>query len=187
VGGDFHQLNCRMIASLDTVLFGYFDVLQAYRARVRTVGRTEKLPRREKRRSEIHRSAVRPVLVEPDVEVEESCFVAGEPAGLESECSSFCGPVCPVLRHVETATLSSMLVLLYYARSNLVGIGEYSQGYDHCIPKGNVSFVTKVFPRQPGYVIMIWPDASVADKTASSSVRRSMLGSLLPSAFRVSK
>jgi hypothetical protein len=32
---------------------------------------------------------------------------------------------------------------------------EYSQGYIHCIPYGKVSFVTKLSPLHPGYVITV--------------------------------
>lgn len=33
----------------------------------------------------------------------------------------------------------------------------YSQGYIHCMPNGNVSFVTKLSPLQPGYEITVCP------------------------------
>jgi len=41
------------------------------------------------------------------------------------------------------------------------------QGYIHCMPYGNVSFVMRVFPLHPGYEMMMCAEASVAPSTAS--------------------
>ncbi len=44
------------------------------------------------------------------------------------------------------------------------------QGYIHCMPYGNVSFVTRLLPRQPGYVMMVCADD--IERAERKAVRR---------------
>lgn len=52
---------------------------------------------------------------------------------------------------------------------------DYSHGYIHCMPYGKVSLVIRLFPRQPGYVMTVCADASVAAAIVASIVKETIL------------
>lgn len=96
VAREFDDLNGGLIANFDAQAAGDFDVGDAEGPGVRAVRGTQKLPRLDERGGEVHGSAIRAVGVDPDVDVEKSSGVSGEPAGLEGNRTAIHRPVRPV-------------------------------------------------------------------------------------------
>ena len=99
----FHNLNRRFVPRLYPKVCRHLDIGKTHRSRVGPVGGTEELPRGDERVVKVHRPAVGPVSVEPDVDVKEGRGMAGEPARLPGEGAACCGPVGSVFAEGEAA------------------------------------------------------------------------------------
>lgn len=52
---------------------------------------------------------------------------------------------------------------------------NHLQGYIHCMPKGNESFVMRLSPLQPGMVMTVCAEASVARLASVTSTEENIL------------
>ena len=110
MGGKLDNLDSGKITRFDVGTGRERDLRQADRARVRVLGGAKQLEGRDHGVGHVHRSSVRSVGAEAQVDVEECRLMALEPAGLECDSAARSWPVRPVVRCVHSTTFDSRQV-----------------------------------------------------------------------------